>query len=131
MRMPHLHIRGTTESDGPKADVLGPLPPCRHYREAAPPADDVTAGREVLTTPVSTTAERSGWPDGRARSSPKWAAARLTCSTLADAATVIRRPIDPANRGRVHAHAAEALSGPAAVSAGGGWLWPWPGRPTP
>ena len=45
--MPHLHIRGTTESDGPKADVLGPLPPCSDGMEAAPPADDVTARREV------------------------------------------------------------------------------------
>lgn len=86
-------------------------PPYSGGMEAAPPADDVTARREVL--------DRAREHYRMGDIGLAWrACAELAemgrragdVAALADAATVIRRPIDPATRGRVHALAAEALS---------------------
>lgn len=78
--------------------------------EAAPPAGDVAARREVLDR--AREHYRVG-EVGRAWSAcaelAELARRAGDAAALADAATVIRQPIDPVTRARVHALAAEAL----------------------
>ena len=86
----------------PQAAVADSGPPYSGGMEAAPPADDVTARREVL--------DRAREHYRMGDIGLAWrACAELAemgrragdVAALADAATVIRRPIDPATRGRV------------------------------